>query len=84
MKLRCYSVYDAAAKAYLEPFYTKTDQLAQRSFASAAMDPSHSFARHSADYTLFYIGEFDDDDGSFQSSIPLPLGNALTYKAGVQ
>ena len=53
MEKKVYSVYDAKAGGYLDPFMAMTDGLAIRMFASAANDAQHDFHRYAADYTLF-------------------------------
>lgn len=80
MKTQIYSVYDMAAKAYLPPFYSVNDDTALRSFASAVQDTNHNFSRHAADYTLFNIGVFDDEQGDITPLQPhSKLATALQY-----
>lgn len=82
---RIFTVYDAAAGAYLQPFYSKTKALAIRSFQEAANDPKHQFSQYPADYTLFEIGEFDDNSGLFKSlEQRVNLGSALEHKTQAQ
>lgn len=64
MIFKVFSVYDAAAEAYLQPFFTPTLGLAIRSFSDAVNQEGHQFSNHAADYTLFEIGEFDDSTGN--------------------
>lgn len=80
MKLGIYSVYDAAAEAFLRPFFAPNDKLAIRAFADTVADPTHDFARHHADYTLFRLGEFDQSSGKITvEPTPKNLGLATTY-----
>lgn len=65
MKIYAYSVFDEKAAAYLQPFFAPTRGLAIRSFADAVNDPAHAFHKHLADYTLFEVGEFDQNLGTF-------------------
>ncbi|AXH77496.1 MAG: nonstructural protein [Microviridae sp.] len=64
-----YSVYDAAVKAYLPTFVSRTDAEAQRSFVEAVADPKHQFSKHASDYTLFRLAVFDDVTGEFKAEI---------------
>lgn len=64
---KIFSVFDAKAGAYLEPFFAPTRGVAIRSFSSAAQDPGHMFHRHCEDYTLFELGEFDEFAGEIRS-----------------
>lgn len=63
MKLNVYSIFDSKVQAFLPPFYMRTDGEARRATVSASMDPSQNFHVHAADYTLFCLGEFDDESG---------------------
>lgn len=82
MKIKIFSVYDAKAEAFLQPFFAKATGQAIRSFTSAVNQPDHEFFRHAADYTLFYIGEFDEDTGTVEGlkNGNENLGNAITYQ----
>lgn len=65
MKLKSFSVYDAAVAAFLPPFFMPSDAVAIRVFADCCQDGAHAFCRNPSDYTLFRIGEFDDASGDF-------------------
>lgn len=65
MILQVYSVYDKAVAAYLNPFYARSRGEAIRSFMEACSDEKHQFARNAADYTLMYLGIWDDGSGMF-------------------
>lgn len=80
--LQCFAVYDVKAEAYLRPFFSETRGLAVRSFGDVVNDPSHEFCKHAEDYTLFAVGIFDTEKGSFVSKVE-SLGNALTFMRAV-
>lgn len=84
MKTNVYSVFDSKAGAYLQPFFAANDALALRAFSGALFDDNHPFARHAADYTLFGLGQFDDETG-FLESYPgsTNLGNGLQLKSSL-
>lgn len=65
MRLAAFSVYDGAVKAYLPPFFVRSRGEAIRSFTEACSDEKHQFFRHSGDYQLYFVGEFDDGLGQF-------------------
>lgn len=72
-----YTVFDVKTGAYMVPFYQPTRGAAERAFIDAVRDPSHTFAKHPEDFTLFEIGSFDDGDASFdlrKSLIPVITG----------
>ncbi len=80
MKLVVCSVFDSKADAYMQPFYSISRGSAIRSFMDAAQDEGHEFAKHAEDYTLFYLGEFDQQSGNFAMlEAHESMGNALEY-----
>lgn len=84
MKIRSYCVYDAAAQVYLNPFFCPNDQVAKRAFHQAANERGHDFAKFAPDYTLFFVGTFDDETGELVGVPPVSLGNALQYKEAAE
>ena len=62
-----YSVYDAKAEAFLQPFFSHSDGLAIRSFSDAVEREDSSFSKHKEDFSLFKLGEFDDSRGVLHS-----------------
>lgn len=78
--LKAFSVFDSKSESYLQPFFSQTTGTAIRSFESAANDHNHQFAAYAADYTLFEIGSFEENSGSYQSlKSHVNLGTALSY-----
>lgn len=61
MKIRLFSILDSKAKAYLPPQHQPSTEMMERLFIDACNDPKHPFSKHPEDYTLFELGEFDDD-----------------------
>lgn len=77
---QCFTVYDSKTEAYFLPFYSKTIGEAIRSFEDAISDPNHSFAKHLEDYTLFHIGEYDDNTAIMKTlDAHIPLGKAIEF-----
>ncbi|AXH74342.1 MAG: nonstructural protein [Microviridae sp.] len=70
MKLLVFAVFDKAVKAYTKPFYVRSRGEALRSFVDACNDEKMEFARHAGDYSLYYVGEFDDNAGTFSTIDP--------------
>ena len=78
---KVFAVYDSKAEAYLPPFFAQTDGLAIRLFQQAANEENHNFNKWSEDYTLFTIGEWDQDSGTlFAAKANTSLGTALQYR----
>lgn len=77
MKLLAFSVFDRAVEAFLPPFFVRHRGEALRSFIDACNDRSHQFSKHVLDYTLMFVGEFDDTRGAFdQLSDPVRVVSA--------
>lgn len=76
-----FTVHDSKAEAFLQPFYADTRGLATRMFADAVNQTDHNFNRYAADYTLFCLGEFDQQTAGI-TLLPSPenLGLALQYR----
>ncbi len=80
MIVLAFSVFDAAAEAYMPPTFMQTKGQAIRSFADAVNEEGSAFGRHAADYTLFHVGMFDEQTGSLKPlATPDSLGNALQF-----
>lgn len=79
MKLKMYCVHDVKAQAYITPWFMPTEGMAKRTFSDCANDVNHQFGRNPQDYTLFYLGEFDQQIGKFYPVTPESLGSAVEY-----
>lgn len=81
MALKVFTVYDSKSEHYGNPIFLLNKGEALRSFADEAKNPESMIGKHSADFTLFMIGEFDQATGTFK---PLPakenLGTAIELK----
>lgn len=82
MIVKVFSVFDSKAEAFIQPFFSQTSQTALRAFHQAAQQENHQFNQFAGDFTLFELGEFDDNDASFRMlDTPHNLGLAITLKA---
>lgn len=80
MILKVFAVFDSKASTFGHPFFCHTRGVAIRSFSDAANDSKHEFGRHAADFTLFEIGEYDDQTGKFVNlAAPESIGVALQF-----
>lgn len=80
MKQKIFAIYDSKAEAYLTPFFLPAIGMAVRAITDCANNPEHQFGQNPDDYTLFQIGEFDDDIGQVTPITPSTLGNCLEFK----
>lgn len=67
MRLKAYSVRDSKGEVYHTPFFQKTHGEAERNFTALARDPKSQVSQFPEDYDLYYIGEYDDNTGKFES-----------------
>ena len=61
MKLKIYSIHDTKAEAYNTPFFQQTHGMAERIFTDESNNPESNLNKHAEDFTLFYLGEFDQN-----------------------
>lgn len=82
MKTKLYSVYDSKVEAYQRPFHALTKGQAIRDITQAVNDEKdHPYHKHSQDFTLFEVGEYDDSTGLFDPyQAPVSVGNLLEFK----
>lgn len=81
MIYKIFSVYDSKVEAYLQPFFSPSNGAALRAFTDIVNDPNSQFSKHPEDYTLFVIGEYNDETAKISSLSALQsLGLALEFK----
>lgn len=78
---KMFSVYDSKVGTYLRPFTMLTKGEATRAWSDLVNDEKTQFAKHPEDYTLFELGEWDDEKGIvINHPAPISLGTALEFK----
>jgi len=77
--MKIFSIYDEKAEAFLQPFFMETVGQAERALIDCLSDENHNFSRHSADYTLFQIGEFDQTTAEI-TPLKIGLSNLVELK----
>jgi len=76
-----FSIHDAKASAFLPPFILPRVEMAQRVFSDCVNSEDHQFGQHPEDYTLFHMGNFDDETGEIHpKTTPTSLGLGLEYR----
>lgn len=60
---RYYAVYDSESKSFHPPFVSRSDADAARMITMSSQDPKTGLAMFANDYTLFFVGEFDEKKG---------------------
>ena len=80
MVSKVFAVYDSKAGIYKRPFMALTTAHGIRLFEDACCTADTEVARHPGDFTLFEIGEFDDNTGTYtMRSAHLNLGKAIEF-----
>lgn len=77
MKLKVYTIYDAASGAYMRPFFCLAHGQAMRMFGDLVKDKNHDVGKHPKDYSLHYLGAFQDNDAKFVDLQNLTLTTGL-------
>ena len=79
MILNVYSVFDSKLASFGRPWYELTDASAIRVFSDAVNDtqnPNNQWNRHPEDFSLYRLGQFDDENGKIDSALPVSLVTA--------
>lgn len=79
MKLKMYSLLDEKSKLFSRPFYSNHDGEALRSFSTVCCDKESLPGKFPADFTLWKIGEWDDNTGRIDSVKPVYLAKAIDF-----
>lgn len=81
MKMQVFAVYDSKAEVFGLPLFFTAKGLAVRAFDEQCNNPESQMYKHPGDFTLFHLGEYDQDTG-LMVSLPTPtsLGTGVEYK----
>lgn len=70
------SIYDSKAEYWSAPRMFRTKMDALRSF-EMAVNSNEGYGLHPEDYTLFCVGEFDEQSGMVGSAGPVVIENGI-------
>jgi len=80
MILKVFTVYDSKVGAYLPPMFLRSTGEALRAFEAAVNSSDHQFCKHAEDFTMFEIGDWDDQKCIFiLKATPVSLGVAIEF-----
>lgn len=80
--LRVYSIRDAKAEVYNQPWFAKTHGEAERNFAQLARDPKSMVGQFPEDYDLYFIGSYNDQTGVIDAlETPQHIAKAISLNA---
>ena len=74
-----FTVHDQKGETFMPPFFVPSRGLAIRAFEDCINSDDHHFGKHPADYTLFSLGSFDTDTGSFNITDRTSVGNGVEF-----
>lgn len=65
---RIYAIYDSKAVQFAPPFFVNNDEVAKRTLCHTFLNVGRCpLTDYPADFTLFALGEFDEDTGEILS-----------------
>lgn len=77
------AAYDKKAAAHMTPFFVANTQLGLRAFSNAASNIESPVCRNPEDFSLWMLGEFDDDSGLIKAAEkPIHIAEAINLKKG--
>lgn len=79
MIIKIFAVFDTKAQAFNSPFFVSNEGMAIRGFTDAVNDKNNSIGQHPEDYTLFRIGDYNDENGAITPESPATLGIGVEY-----
>lgn len=81
MKLKIYSFLDTAVKAFTQPFFMINDGAALRAFMDTInTGKDTAISTHPEHFSLYCVGEWDDENGAILSVDPIWLANGETLQ----
>lgn len=83
MMHKMYAVFDSKAAFFSKPFYDTSEGSAIRNFSDGVNDsstPNNMWNKHSEDYSLFQIGEYEDTTGELIACLPKSIVTASALK----
>lgn len=60
---KIFSIRDAKAEFYNQPFFQRSHGEAERTFKSLVQDEKTMIGKFPSDYDLYFLGEFDSETG---------------------
>ena len=81
--MKIYTILDSKAGAFNLPFFQKTHGEAERNFNALVNDNKSLVSQYPEDFDLYYLGEYDDETGTFKSlDTPQHMLKAIACKKG--
>lgn len=84
MKHKIYAIFDSKAEAMSLPFYYQHEGQATRTFSDWVNDPKTPYGKHPEDYTMYSIGEYEENTGEIIQDKITSITNGLQLKQEIQ
>lgn len=78
MRLFVFALHDTAVKAYGQPFFMPSEAAAVRAFRSLVNDPKSQLNQSPGDFSLHFLGTFDDTHGTFTTDKTRQIATGLS------
>jgi len=75
MNLNIYTIKDAKAGTYAQPFYSVNNTTAIRSFTVSVKDPQNPLSAYPEDFSLWHLGTYNDITGKLVGNDPEFVAN---------
>ena len=83
MKFKVFCVYDSKMEEFGVPMFLRSRGECLRAFSDVVKSPESPMHKHPADYTLFEVGDWDAEKGTFtQYDAKVSMGLALDFVSG--
>lgn len=81
MLLKAFSIRDSKAEIFNQPFFKKSHGEAERDFMQLVRDQKSTVWQFPEDFDLYYVGNYDDQTGTFSSlDTPQHVVKAVSVK----
>lgn len=80
MRVRMFAIRDLKVEAFMTPYFAMTDAQAVRMFGDSVNEAGSALNRHTDDYSLFRIGEWDDQSGQVLPEMPAFIVEGVALK----
>lgn len=79
--MKMFAVRDVKSEGFMTPFFQPTFGLAERMFKEAANDEKSMICKNPEDFSLYYLGEFNNASGELKSEKPKHISDATAQKS---
>lgn len=80
MRLKVFAIRDTKAEVYNTPFYQQSHGEAERNFQTLVNDNKSTVSQYPEDFDLYFLGEYDDNLGTFFTEPPKHVIKAVQLK----